>query len=66
MVETLGELVNSEDKDVRTTDIPSLARGNLSTLQTEIRAGISRQSDSMSKYHLEDLLQRINRVLNPK
>ncbi|WP_421872744.1 zinc-dependent metalloprotease [Marinoscillum sp.] len=66
MVETLGELVNSEDEDVRTTDIPSLARGNLKVLKGEIDRGISRQSDTMSKYHLEDLSERINQVLNPK
>ena len=65
-VDTMEELVNTKDEDVRTTDIPSLALGTLKALKTEVSRGISRQSDTVSKYHLEDLLKRINQVLDPK
>ncbi|GAA5031966.1 glutaminyl-tRNA synthetase [Marivirga lumbricoides] len=64
-VEHLGGLVNSEDKDIRTTDIPSLSRGNLVALRAEINRGIARQSDQMSRYHLQDLVSRIDQILNP-
>ncbi|HCX23265.1 MAG: zinc-dependent metalloprotease [Flammeovirgaceae bacterium] len=65
-VDTLGELVNTEDDDVRSTDIPSLALGTLTTLKSQVSRGVSLQSDSLSKYHLQDILKRINEVLDPK
>ncbi|HET8858786.1 zinc-dependent metalloprotease [Marivirga sp.] len=65
-VEQLGGLVNIEDEDIRTTDIPSLSRGNLVTLQNEINRGLARQSDLMSRYHLQDLVSRIDLILNPR
>ena len=65
-VEQLGELVNTKDEDVRTTDIPSLARGTLSAIKSELSGGLSRQSDTMSRYHLQDLSKRIDVILDPK
>lgn len=65
-VEQLGSLVNIEDKDIRTTDIPSLSRGNLVTLRAEINRGLARQSDQMSRYHLQDLVSRIDQILDPR
>lgn len=66
LVEAMGDLVNTENKDLRTTDLPSLARGHLVALQSEIRNGLARQSDSLSKYHLQDLNARISQILDPK
>ncbi|MGJ3236815.1 zinc-dependent metalloprotease [Marivirga sp.] len=65
-VEKLGDLVNIEDDDIRTTDIPSLSRGNLVTLRGEINRGLARQSDQMSRYHLQDLVSRIDQILDPR
>ncbi|SMG21711.1 protein of unknown function [Marivirga sericea] len=65
-VEQLGALVNIEDEDIRTTDIPSLSRGNLVTLRTEINRGLARQSDQMSRFHLQDLVSRIDQILDPR
>lgn len=65
-VEQLGDLVNIEDDDIRTTDIPSLSRGNLVTLRAEINRGLARQSDQMSRYHLQDLVSRIDQILDPR
>ncbi len=64
-VEHLSSLVNSDDNDLNTTDIPSLSRGNLVTLRAEINRGLARQSDTMSRYHLQDLVNRIDQTLNP-
>lgn len=66
MVEELGALVKTGNKDMRTSDIPSLARGNLVALRSEIRSGLPRQTNTMSKYHLQDLQQRIEEILDPK
>ncbi len=60
----LGELVATEDEDLSTTDIPSLAYGNLLELKGQIRGGLGRQSDTISRYHLQDLQYRIDKILS--
>ncbi|WP_240347798.1 zinc-dependent metalloprotease [Longitalea arenae] len=52
--------------DVKKTDIISVARGTLRTLKAEIAAAIPAYTDRMSRYHLQDLSERIDRVLNPR
>ena len=57
----LGPQINASQSDIR-----PMARGELKTLQRDIRSAISRTSDRMSKLHLEDALERINSILDPK
>lgn len=52
--------------DVKKTDISSVARGELRTLKAQIAAAAATYGDKMSKYHLQDLNERIDRVLNPR
>jgi hypothetical protein len=52
--------------DASQSDIRPMARGEFKTLQREIRAAIPRTSDRMSKLHLEDALERINKILDPQ
>ena len=52
--------------DVKKTDIMSVARGTLRALKAEIAAAIPAYGDKMSRYHLQDLNERIDRVLNPR
>lgn len=52
--------------NVSQSDIRPMARGELKTLQRDIRSAISRTSDRMSKLHLEDALERVNNILDPK
>lgn len=66
MVEELGKLVNAEDEDIKTTDIPSMAYGQLTTIQSQLKNATARQSDTMSKYHLQYLQNRIEEILNPQ
>ena len=47
------------------SDIPSVARASLKVIQAEIKRAIPGTSDSMSKIHLEDCLERINVILDP-
>lgn len=64
-----GELTASRfgpSFDASQSDIRSVARAELKTLQSRVRAAIPRTSDRMSKIHLEDALVRINDLLDPK
>ncbi|MCO5237227.1 MAG: zinc-dependent metalloprotease [Chitinophagaceae bacterium] len=51
--------------DTRKSDILSLLKGNLRTLQTEIKAALSATNDEMTRYHLQDVNDRIEKILNP-
>ena len=48
------------------SDIISVARAQLVSLRNEIRAAIPAMPDTMSRYHLQDVLTRIDDALNPK
>ncbi|MBU2946977.1 zinc-dependent metalloprotease [Zobellia uliginosa] len=48
------------------SDIRSVARAELQILQRNIKSAIARTSDSMSKYHLQDVNDRIEQILDPK
>tara|TARA_R110000868_G_scaffold222048_4_gene473913 strand:- start:749 stop:3247 length:2499 start_codon:yes stop_codon:yes gene_type:complete len=47
------------------SDIRSIARAELNILIKDIRTAISRTADPMSKYHLQDAVERIDLILNP-
>jgi hypothetical protein len=49
----------------RTTDAISIAKAQLRTLATEIRAALPSYHDASSRAHLQDVLDRINDSLNP-
>jgi hypothetical protein len=48
------------------TDIPSIARGQLNQLKNQLKAGAVANADRMSKFHLQDLVAKINLALDPK
>lgn len=48
------------------TDAVSVARGQLVALKKQVDAAIPATSDTMSKYHLEDVSNRIKKALDPK
>lgn len=52
--------------DASQSDIRPVVRAELKTLQSRIRAAIPRTSDRMSKIHLEDALERVKNILDPK
>lgn len=47
------------------SDIRSVARGELNNLKRAIRNGLARTGDTMSRYHYQDALERIDQILNP-
>lgn len=53
--------VNASQSDIR-----SVARAELNILKRNIRTAIGRAGDSMSRYHLQDAVERIDAILDPK
>jgi hypothetical protein len=51
--------------NVNRTDLPAIARAQLTKLRAQVAAAIPTTSDSMSKIHLQDLQERIKRALDP-
>jgi len=52
--------------DIKNTDIPSIARGHLTILRNRILSSANLSTDKLSKYHLQDLAERIKQALSPK
>lgn len=48
------------------SDIKSVVRAQLVSLKSEVAAAAASISEPMSKYHLQDILKRIDKALNPK
>lgn len=54
-------VVNTSQSDIR-----SIARAELNILRRNVRNAIGRTQDRMSKYHLQDAVERIDLILDPK
>lgn len=52
--------------DPTRTDVSSIARAQLTALRNEMRNAAAAMPDNMSRYHLNDLVERINMALEPK
>jgi hypothetical protein len=48
------------------TDASSIARAQLRTLQSEIKLALPAYKDANSRAHLQDVLDRITRALDPR
>jgi hypothetical protein len=48
------------------SDIKSIVRAHLISLRTEVKAAMPTIPDEMSRYHLQDIVTRIDEALNPK
>ncbi|WP_276480130.1 zinc-dependent metalloprotease [Paraflavitalea pollutisoli] len=52
--------------DPKKSDVMSVAKGILRQLKAEIAAAAPAYGDKMSRYHLQDLNDRISKILDPK
>ena len=57
---------NAPDPEKEDTDVLSVAKGQLRSIETMIKTALPTTSDNLSNYHLVDLSERINLALNPK
>jgi hypothetical protein len=58
--------ISRSNIEVKNSDIRPLVRAELKQLKRELQRGLSRTRDTMSKYHIEDSIERINDILDPK
>ena len=75
-VERLEFIMNNEQSrrrffggsniDVVQSDIRPIVRAELKQLKSDTRRAIGRTKDQLSKIHLEDLMERIDMILDPK
>lgn len=61
MVLGAGSTTSTEKSDIR-----SVVRAHLGSLRNEIKAAAGTTADPMSRYHLQDIVTRIDNSLNPK
>jgi len=61
-----GRVFGPTTVNTKNTDVTSVVRGQLRTLQAEVNAAIPGTADRMSKYHLQDVSDRIKKALDPK
>jgi hypothetical protein len=54
------------DINVSQSDIRSVARAELNEIKRAVKTALNKTNDKMSKYHLEDVLARIELILDPK
>ncbi len=54
-------VINTSQSDIR-----SLARAELNTIKRASANAVGRTTDTMSKYHLRDVVERIDMILDPK
>jgi hypothetical protein len=62
-VESLERLMNLTDNEYQHTDIQALARGSLKELKDELSAASI--ENKITRYHIEDLIKRIDHILDP-
>lgn len=55
-----GPSVNTDKSDIK-----SMARAHLVTLRAEAKAAVASIPDEMSRYHLQDIIARIDKALDP-
>lgn len=61
-----SDYIKSTAVNTNQSDIRAVVRAELSTLKSMVRRGLNRTSNTMSKIHLKDILERIEAVLDPK
>jgi hypothetical protein len=52
--------------DVNTSDVRPLVRGELGTLQRQLNSAKNRGINTVTRYHYEDAIARIEQILNPE
>ena len=62
----VSSLYGITNVNVKVSDLISVSKGTLRTLKADITAALPSVQDKMTKYHLQDVLDRIDLILKPK
>ena len=65
-LDKMKTLMELEDQQYDQTDIKAVTRATLTNLQQGVQSGLARQRDTLSRYHLQDVLRRIEQILDPE
>lgn len=52
--------------EVNTSDIRPIVRAELKQLKKDLQNGLRRTRDTMTRYHIEDAIERVSNILDPK
>ena len=63
-VDMMGEMVHQDDANIAQSDIRAMARATLVDIEDEITDSLKKQRDSSNKIHLEDILARLEALLD--
>ena len=55
-----------KDVSIQNTDIPSIIRGELTTLKYQLNTASKKTVNKITKYHYKDCIVLINNILDPK
>lgn len=61
-----GAYIKQTRVNVSQSDIKPVVRGELKRLKRDIRAAIAKAPNTITRYHLQDAVDRINEILDPK
>ena len=58
--------ISRSNIDVENSDIRAIVRAELTNLRSSLRNSMNRSGDRMTRYHLQDLYERVDDILDPK
>jgi len=61
-----GGFTISVGVDSKKTDVSSVVRGHLNAMKNASQSAAAAATENMTKYHLQDITERIKRALEPK
>lgn len=62
----LGGYLKFTTVNVNQSDIRAIARAELNTIKSMARSAANATADRISKYHLQDIVERIDAILEAK
>ncbi|PTM08632.1 MAG: zinc-dependent metalloprotease [Bacteroidetes bacterium] len=66
MTEEMNAQRSDQFFDVSQSDIRALVRGELNTLKQQVDSATNREVDTVTNYHYNDIVKRIEAILDPK
>ncbi|MEE2994336.1 MAG: zinc-dependent metalloprotease [Gemmatimonadota bacterium] len=65
-LDKMADLMEEEEAKYDQSDIKAVTRGMLDRLREDLKKSVGRQKDDISKFHLQDALARVEKILEGK